>query len=450
MMRSLVLAVLVLVAGSVPAAETCDVCVVGGGVAGIAAAISAGRRGVRTVLLEQGFQVGGNMTSGGVNWPGLFHAGPRQVIAGCGWSLVTNCVALSGGILQDFSKDVGHEHWRRQIRVNVPLFVALAEEELRKAKVEIRYHAAPVKAEQVGSGWRLQIAAAGELDDISARVLVDATGNGALSALCGAERMRDPNACQPGSFSYLIDPGAKSCDLDLVLLERLREKAIGEGRLLRSDICRGLKFLIDESNTVLSGFAKGPDHGTTIANYIEKADNSTASLRTDTNLRGRASMLRVYRFLRTLPGLENARLVSAFPEVGVRETWRVVGEHLLTGEEYASGCVFPDSVCYSYYPIDIHDVKKGVNPRHLKAGVAPTIPLRSLTVKGVKNLLVAGRCISCDRVAHSALRVQVSCMATGQAAGEAAALAAEQACEVRDLSVEQVKARLRQSGAIVP
>ena len=74
--------------------ETCDVAVVGGGAAGIAAAIQSGRAGARTVLVEQGHQVGGNMTSGGVNFPGLFHAWGRQVIDGIGWEIVTNCVAL--------------------------------------------------------------------------------------------------------------------------------------------------------------------------------------------------------------------------------------------------------------------------------------------------------------------------------------------------------------------
>lgn len=437
------------IAVSAPSDGAYDVCVVGGGVAGVAAALQAGRAGARVVLVEQGAQVGGNMTTGGVTWPGLFHAWGRQVIGGCGWALVTNSVALAGMELPDFAKDPGGNHWKHQVRINPALWTALAEEALVKAGVEIRYHTAPTKASEEGTGWRVETAACGERRAFAAKVLVDATGNGTLAALCGAKRMRE-SVCQPGGFTYLLDPHADVKDLDIPKLERMRKAAIAEGRLEPDDICRGIWFLIHESNAALSGFAAGVDHGTTIANYVADADNSTAELRTRTNLRGRAAMLRTYRFLKTLPGLEKTTLVSMSPEVGVRETWRIEGDYVLTGDDYVTGRVFPDSICHSFYPIDVHSVEKGVSPRHLERGVVPTIPLRSLIVKGKRNLLVAGRCLSCDRTALSALRVQASCMATGQAAGEAATFAAQRGCDVRETPVDELKRRLRASGAIVP
>lgn len=430
--------------------EGYDVCVVGGGVAGVAAALQAGRAGARTVLVEQGAMVGGNMTSGGVNWPGLFHAWGRQVIDGCGWELVTNCVAASGGTLPDFTQDVGAEHWKHQVRINAPLWVAFAEEALAKAGVEIRYHTAPAAAAKAADGWRLTLSACGETAVLDARVLVDATGNGTLAALCGGRRMRDATARQPGSFTYLINPHADEAKLDWPKIEQAAKAAAAEGRLEPNDLRYGVRWLVHESNVVLSDFAKGPDHGTTIANYIDGADNSTAALRTWTNLRGRASMLRVFRFIKTLPGLEHATLVEMSSEVGVRETWRVEGEYVLTGEDYVSGRVFDDSICYSFYPIDLHDAKTGIHPRHLKRGTVPTVPYRSLLVKGVPDLLVAGRCISSDRAANSALRVQATCMATGQAAGAAAALAAKRRVAVDGLDFGELKALLRSSGAIVP
>ena len=87
---------------SFAARATCDVLVVGGGSAGIAAALQAGRAGASTVLVERGSQVGGNTTTGGVNFPGLFHAEGRQVIDGCAYEVLTNAAALSGFPLPDF------------------------------------------------------------------------------------------------------------------------------------------------------------------------------------------------------------------------------------------------------------------------------------------------------------------------------------------------------------
>jgi len=431
-------------------AETYDVCVVGGGAAGIAAALQAGRAGARTLLVERGFQVGGNMTTGGVNWPGLFHAWGRQVIDGCGWELVTNSVALAGGTLPDFSVDTGAAHWNHQVRINIPLFVALAEEKLVAAGVEIRYHTAPAKAERTDGAWILTLDACGERTDVRAKVLVDATGNGTLAALCGGRRVRDEAACQPGSYGYLLDPHVQLSDLDVPALEAAREQAVKEGRLEPTDMSRGVAYLIRECNAMLEGCPHGPVQNLSIANYIEEADNSTSELRTRTNMRGRAALLRTYRFLRAQPGLERTTLVWASPEVGVRETWRVEGEYVLTGEDYVGGRRFDDAVCHSFYPIDLHSSEKGVLPRHLERGAVPSVPLRALLVKGTEDVLVAGRCLSTDRTANSAVRVQATCLATGQAAGEAAALAAKLGVSVRRVSLDRLRAELRRSGAIVP
>ena len=134
-------------------------------------------------------------------------------------------------------------------------------------------------------------------------------------------------------------------------------------------------------------------------------------------------MLETLRFLREeVPGCEKTKLLSMQPETAVRETYRVEGEYEITESDYTSGKLFDDAVCYSFYPIDVHD-EHGVRPEHLSEGVFPTVPLRALVPKNSKNLLVAGRCVSSDRRANSALRVQASCMAMGQAAGAAAVLA---------------------------
>ena len=414
---------------------TCDVAVVGGGSAGICAALQSARAGAKTVLVEAAHQVGGNTTTGGVNFPGLFHAWGRQVIAGAGWDVVTNAVALDGGKLPDFTKPTGRRHYEHQISINIPLFVVLAEDALVRAGVTLHYHAAPVRIEAVPEGWRVRTAATGDTRTITCKQLVDCTGNGTAAALAGFERLQEQER-QPGTFVYHIRPNADLSKFDAKELQAHFDAAVKDGQLHRSDCRWGLlQYLKSGGNT---------------ANYVEGADNSTADARTQTNLRGRAAALRMFRFLKGIPGLEKVRLESMSPEVGVRETYRVRGEYLITHEDYTSGKRWEDSVCYAFYPIDLHDKTSGVRPAHLEEGVVATVPLRALIPKGSRNLLVAGRCISSDRLANSALRVQATCMATGQAAGAAAALAAQRGVTPGQLPIAEVKALLTAHGAIVP
>ena len=415
--------------------ENCDVLVVGGGTAGVAAALQSALGGARTILVEQGFQVGGTMTSGGVNFPGLFHAWGRQVIDGVGYSLVTNCVALSGGKLPDFKEPTGAAHWKHQIPISIPLYVALAEESLVNSGVVIHYHAAPMSVVRTNGCWRLDVVAVGDTRCITARQIVDCTGNAGIVALAGFARERAESP-QPGTFVYKLDPGVRLDGLDKALLRREYAKALAEGRIQKNDSRWDIvNFLKCKGNT---------------ANYVEDADNSTADLRTMTNLRGRASMLRMYRFLRSVPGLEDATLVSMSPEVGVRETYRIVGEYRITEDDYRTGRVFPDSLCYAFYPVDMHDKSSGVHPSHLEEGVVPTVPLRALVPKGGRDMLVAGRCVSSDHGANSGLRVEAACMAMGQVAGAAAALAARRNASPLDLPIDELRESLASSGAIVP
>ena len=414
---------------------TCDVVVVGGGSAGICAAVQSGRAGAKTVLVEAAHQVGGNTTTGGVNFPGLFHAWGRQVIAGVGWDIVTNVVALDGGVLPDFTRPTGKSHWKHQVIVNIPLFVAFSEETLRKAGVTIQYHAAPMRIEKLPMGWRVVTVAAGDTRTLLCKQIVDCSGNGAVAGLLGLERLQEETR-QPGSFAYQLKPETDLSKLDANALQTRFNEAVKAGAVQKSDCRYGVMHFLRI--------------GGDVGNYVDGADNSTADARTETNLRGRASMLRMYRFLKTVPGLEKVKLVGMAPEVGVRETYRVLGEYLITQEDYTSGQRWDDSVCYAFYPVDLHDKNTGVQPAHLREGVVATVPLRALIPKGSRNLLVAGRCLSSDRLANAALRVQATCMATGQAAGAAAALAAKRDVSPGLIPAAEIRALLKQSGAIVP
>lgn len=110
-----------------------DILVVGGGTAGVIAAIQAGRAGCSTILVENGSQLGGTTTTGGVAFPGLFHAWGKQVVGGIGWELVTEALKLDGGELPDFSIPTGKNHPKHQVRINPNIYALLAEEKCLEA-----------------------------------------------------------------------------------------------------------------------------------------------------------------------------------------------------------------------------------------------------------------------------------------------------------------------------
>ena len=145
-----------------------------------------------------------------------------------------------------------------------------------------------------------------------------------------------------------------------------------------------------------------------------------------------------------VPGFAKARIAQIAPVLGVRETRHIQGEYTLTADDVRNGTVFSDSIGADVSAFDIHDVKGG--DVDFQGLVPYELPYRCMVPVGVEQLLVAGRCISADHVAHGRSRNVPACMATGQAAGIAAAVALEGNTTVRHVSIEAVQARLRAIG----
>ena len=370
-----------------------DVLVVGGGTAGTIAAIQAARAGAKTLLVERGSKLGGTMTTGGVAFPGLFHAWGKQVIAGIGWELVKESLELDGGTFPDFSNIPKH-HPEHQLKVNQFLYPLLAEEKCEQAGVKIAYYEFPRVISQTPEGWRVECVGFGTCRTVLCKQIIDCTGGATVVGLLGLPRLREEET-QPGSMLFRLD------------------KPYEAGRI-----------------------------GITDALYILGADSSSSRSVTAANLRGRKDLLQKIR-------TSKKRLTHLQPEASFRESFRIVGETLITVDDYTSGKVFEDAVCYAFYPVDLHS-KSGVKPKPLAKGTVPTIPLSALVPKGSSNLLVAGRCVSSDRLANSGLRVQAACMAMGQAAGVAAALAAAKNTTPFKVPLKEIHEMLRKHNAIIP
>src|SRR5690606_27352188 len=187
------------------------------------------------------------------------------------------------------------------------------------------------------------------------------------------------------------------------------------------------------------------------ATHVVGVQGGTSADRTAAELAGRALLRRVLRFLRAQPGLENIRLAWTAMETGVRESWSIEGHETITLDDYASARAWPDALCYSFYPIDVHRPDgDGIDIRPLPYGTLPTIPRGAMVPRAGRRIIVAGRAISGDQEAASAYRVQASSMAMGQAAGAVAALGATTGRDVLDVPVPEVHEALRAHGAIVP
>ena len=296
----------------------------------------------------------------------------------------------------------------------------------------LRYYEFPLTVVAVAEGWRVRLVGKGTQVDVIAKQLMDCTGNAAVIGMLGLPRRRE-EATQPGTLIYKLT-GYDRDRADLPALEAQARDALKTGGLLPTDMYGGVRGFL----------ASGGQNDM----HIIRADSSTSALHTNTNVRGRQSLLRVLRFFKSQPGFEKLHVERLQPEAGVRETFRIVGETTIAQEDYVAGRVFADAIAYSFYPIDLHD-EHGVRPEPLK-GAVPTIALGALIPRGSRNLLVAGRCLSSDRAANSALRVQASCMAMGQAAGTAAALACRTGATPLGVSLDTLRQTLKAHGAIVP
>jgi len=138
------------------------------------------------------------------------------------------------------------------------------------------------------------------------------------------------------------------------------------------------------------------------------------------------------------------------PETAVRETFRIDGVYSITYSDYINGKVFDDSLSYSFYPIDLWREGEPILQEYLEKDTIATVPLRALIPKESENLIVAGRCVSSDRMANSALRVQASCMGMGQTAGAAAALASMKGTTPLNVPLEELKKMIENHGGIIP
>jgi FAD dependent oxidoreductase len=447
-------------------AGSCDVLVVGGGPAGLGAALGAAAAGAKTVLAERYGFLGGNATAALVMPLMSFHTehprreqlgadtllptdhGPGDpVIAGAVRTFLARLVEHGGAIAP--SIETGYT-----VPFDPEQFKLTALELLDEAGVQFLFHA--FASGVVGEGRCEGVVfetKAGPLV-VHARMIVDATGDGDVAAAAGApyEVGRETDGLvQPMTLMF------RMADFERVAFEEYirahpnqwrgvhglweliaKATAAGELELPREDI---LFFATPHPHEVSVNSTR-VTHAVALLG-IDPFDLSYAEWVSRRQMRQIVAFFRKY-----VPGFEQAYVVQSGVQVGVRETRRIQGSYRLTAEDVLAARKFDDAVARSTYPIDLHNpAGTGTTLKRLPAGEAYDIPLRCLLPLGLDNVLTAGRCISGSSAAHSSYRVMPVCMAVGQAAGACAALAALKHTRPGQLAPADVQRELLRQGA---
>ena len=404
-----------------------DVAVVGGGTAGVFAAIAAARSGAKTVLIEKNSTLGGTMTVSNVNFPGLFFAWGRQIIDGPCWEAIQRTADLGGAVIPPMQFKP-QNHFDEQITLNRFAYTAVLWEMLEEAGVTVITSAMVSAVEETDTEVCLLVTAKEGLLRVCAKAAVDATGDANLVQIAGYG-VEKSETQQPATLqNHISGYDMNSIDEDAL------KKAFPEEAFVSYITADKLIHWLHRGRI-------------NVHVPCEHADTSAGKTRTEQD--AYALLLKILRFYRRIPGLENLTVDFVAEETGIRESNRIVGEQTILAEDYIRGRAYPNAVCYAFYPIDLH-VMTGIRQQFFEENVVGQIPYGALIPKNAKRLLCAGRCIASDTDANSAVRVQAPCMATGQAAGCAAAICARKKIPVWQLPHSLLREKLNAIGAIVP
>ena len=383
-----------------------DVLVIGGGSAGLAAAIAAARQGARTLLVERHGFAGGMGTASLVHtFCGLF----LQDLDTPQWANPGTLAEEIGTRMQAITGLGPVRMGRVWVLPQHPVeFASLADTMLREAGVEVLFHSELVALEP---GWLARIACRGSLLDIPATAVVDASGDAVAAAALGAEHaMTDARSLQRPA--YVCGIHGVDGPVDGLALAGLVVDGIRAGVL--DPAATGIHFRA--SGRTGEVFATLDLSGTEGGGYDPTDPRCLAALEST----GRRIVSAVLGWLRESSTDWRQAYISHWPaRAGVRESRRWIGRETLTGADLMAGRRHEDEVAVASWPLELRETHRGPRLRY-PAGAAG-IPRGTLVAAGFDRLYVAGRCLSCDHEAQASIRVMGTCFATGGAAGTMAA-----------------------------
>lgn len=432
-----------------------DIAVIGGGPAGISAAITAARIGKKVILLEKNSFLGGALAIG-LSPLGFLAQNGEKCISGFGEEFINRL------------KDEGNCHGTRVCPkhnsvscVNSEAVKILALTMCYEEGVDVILNCEALNTEIVnGKIKTLTLYGKCNMIDIDAKVYIDCTGDGDVAYLCGCGYEKGA-VLQPPTVMFTLGGVNQSALFDYV--EKNPDELRYNRKMIFEDEAYNTEYFRSDPNYVFVGlqktfrslkekgelpveresfiFINGTNPGEVYVNSIRILNADTTDIRdlTRAQTEGTMQIPRLVKLLRDkIPGFENCYLTAISPYLGVRETRRFNGISKVCKQDVKSGNVDNNTICLSGYKVDIHSGSD--DGLFFEAVEKPFgIPYGSLVSSDVSNLMFAGRCISCDEIALGSLRVIPSCMGMGQAAGVGAALSVEYNVTPGKVNIDKIR-----------
>ncbi|MBP3774547.1 MAG: FAD-dependent oxidoreductase [Bacteroidaceae bacterium] len=423
-------------------ADKYDVVVCGGGPAGFIAAVAAARLGASTALIERYGFLGGMATAGLIAPLSVFTYNGEKVIGGLPWDFVERLVGMGGGLVEE---PLGN------IAFDPELYKLCVQRMVQEAGVKVFAHSYISGCRQEGNEiTHVIMENKSGTEALEGRMFVDCTGDADLAHMAGVPMQpQNGEPLQPASLIFVLS----GVDTDSPLISQ----AMHHNRQGVNCHCLPIReaLLARQQELGLPEFG-GPwfctllHDGTVAVNMTRVAadacDNRNFAA---AEMHLREDAFRMAQILKEhFPEFRHSYISATAVQAGPRETRRILGAHTITAAEYLNAVRYEDSVSRGAHPIDIHVANGPSQGCHFLEKPA-YVPYRALYAHNFPNLLVGGRCISADRQAFASLRVQASCMGTGQAAGVAAAQCVQSGKTVLQADTAMLMATLRQWGAVI-
>lgn len=413
-----------------------DLIVVGAGLTGVAAAVSARRMGMEVLLIEKAGFAGGAPATCLINpfMPYSTRRDGKKFALSRGFFAELQTILRDTGGYQGDPREELHEE-----------YVKLAMDRLLvREGVQPLFHACLCGVEKDGETiTAVKVAAKCGVMTFRAKYFIDCTGDADLAMMAGCPfrlGRDEDHLCQPMTLCFRIgNIDIPTLDKNRPLMQKLYKQFQEEGKIRNPR----------ENVLMFYTHVDGMMHFNTTR--VIKLDPTNPFDVTQAEMLAREQMFELYHFLRdNVPGCEKSQLVYSASEIGVRESRMIIGEYVLTQEDLINCVKFEDRIAAGNYDIDIHNpAGSGTSHYYFKDGTWYTIPYRALLPQNADNLLVAGRCISATHEAQASIRIMPIVATLGHAAGVAAGLAGKTGVGVKEIDVKQLQAHLESEGAFI-
>lgn len=456
------------VAGEIVSRQETKVLIIGGGPAGVCAAIASARLGIPTLIVDEGGCLGGMATKGLVSpFMTCFDAtGEIQCIQGLFGEIVDRLVSLGGAIhprevrhTSAFSAWItaGHDH---VTPFDAEILKFVLDRMCAEAGVKVLLHASFVRPIQKGgkAAGAVVLTRKG-LWEIHADQVIDCTGDGSVAVGAGVPSEfgnAEIGKVQPSTLFFRIN-SVDSKKLEADVLAHLHEFRKVDGVSYRALHWHVLKAeaagewdIARKSVNIYRAVRE--DEWAVNCTRIANVDATDSESLSAGEAEGRRQVMELMHFFRKyVPGCENAALMCSASTLGIRESLHIKGDYVLTAEDLLSCKVPEDSILLASNSVDVHgrNGAMGTEYKTISGGRWYGVPFRSLLPEGIDNMLIAGRCLSATSDAAGAVRVIPPCMAMGEAAGTAAALSAKAGTSPRSLDPRDLLAQLKKQNVFL-